>query len=597
MAVVASLNILMKADVGHATRGIDNFAKRYKRMGDDMKRIGRDITESVMTPLERLRSEQEKLREVYNKGYITTQTYGRALKELQKEYDDIAKSAREAASASDSFSKSQGGFSLLTGREGGGGVAKDITKGLFGKSFIKGGIAGFLTSALMPKLSSAIEDTVTSGLDSIIGTITGTSGLSGAMDRIRVGWGSYNAALDKHAKDFAVVAAMQQRGRQALENLTKQSREWEATKKELFKSTGMSSEVEQGVRLREAFTKERDRLTKEREQILKGGVSMFEDPLTGIDYNKASQMFHDALDENQRMVRGLNKKIQMITGDIDKVFARQMKDRARAGRLESERQLRGFGLTDTERTVQELEKQLARVAQLEAAAVAKAKDRFTASNVDLGAADIRQQIQNIKHLEALEREKKIKDALKQLENARLQVEQDRYAVILKEFEALGATTAEMEKARQIVEATRKADERKAKEEKAQREQERVEQKRQDTARSLIESAMSPLERYQKAIADIESLRGMPGITEDILANAKFEELKKLQSTLESSDPNRRARTVEFGTSEAYRRQLDRDSPQLKTEKEILAEAKKQTDIQRQQLQHFQQTGEVVFSIP
>src|SRR5690606_32337302 len=101
MAVVASLNILMKADVGHATRGIDNFAKRYKRMGDDMKRIGRDITESVMTPLERLRAEQEKLREVYNKGHITTQTYGRALRELQKEYDDIAKSAREAASASD----------------------------------------------------------------------------------------------------------------------------------------------------------------------------------------------------------------------------------------------------------------------------------------------------------------------------------------------------------------------------------------------------------------------------------------------------------------------------------------------------------------
>lgn len=115
---------------------------------------------------------------------------------------------------------------------------------------------------------------------------------------------------------------------------------------------------------------------------------------------------------------------------------------------------------------------------------------------------------------------------------------------------------------------------------------------QDKAASVLESVMTPLEKFDKTMADLEALKNLGAINPDTFARASAQALNQLNSATSSNAPTQRASLIERGTAEAFKAERQgKDSP-AKTQKEILDQAKKQTRLQEQQLKAFQEGGPV-----
>lgn len=111
------------------------------------------------------------------------------------------------------------------------------------------------------------------------------------------------------------------------------------------------------------------------------------------------------------------------------------------------------------------------------------------------------------------------------------------------------------------------------------------------ATDLVNDLKTPLQKFDDKIGMLQGLKMAGLITPDQFDAAKLKELKDLQSTL--PDMNRRASVQEFGTQAAFASQLGSQTPS--TEKEILATAKRQEQLLRDQLKAFQ-AGGVVFAL-
>lgn len=113
----------------------------------------------------------------------------------------------------------------------------------------------------------------------------------------------------------------------------------------------------------------------------------------------------------------------------------------------------------------------------------------------------------------------------------------------------------------------------------------------DQAKSVMESTMTPLENYEKAISDLTALKTVGAIDENTFARAQAAELNKLdKATNQSASQNKNA-ALERGTAAAFAAEREKDSP-VKTQKEILEQAKQQTTLQQQQLEAFKEGGAV-----
>lgn len=162
--------------------------------------------------------------------------------------------------------------------------------------------------------------------------------------------------------------------------------------------------------------------------------------------------------------------------------------------------------------------------------------------------------------------------------SRFQITKEEYATALRNLEAVERMTAAQKE--------REASARKAAE---------MQKQQSDAVKRIRDSQESPLDRYLKTVQELRSLFFSGKISQDELVSARVKALQELNGTLPQADPNRRAKAIEFGTAEAFSAQRRGDTPQHKTEKEILAEAQKQTEFQKQLVANFKASG--VVTIP
>lgn len=113
--------------------------------------------------------------------------------------------------------------------------------------------------------------------------------------------------------------------------------------------------------------------------------------------------------------------------------------------------------------------------------------------------------------------------------------------------------------------------------------------RQQRAEAIRKDIQSPLEAFEEKMRMIQGALDFGDISQEQFDAAKAKELAALNSSL--PDSNRRAGLVEFGSQAAFAAMAD--TPMHKTEKEILAEAEKQTELQKQMVEKFANTGVVV----
>ncbi len=109
-----------------------------------------------------------------------------------------------------------------------------------------------------------------------------------------------------------------------------------------------------------------------------------------------------------------------------------------------------------------------------------------------------------------------------------------------------------------------------------------------------EDNLTPLKKYEETLAKLQAMQLTGKITPDEFVNAKITALKELGNAI-TPDPNRRASLQEFGTQAAFTSQLGGDPK--RTEKEILASAKRQEELQKKAIAAFKERGEVVFNVP
>lgn len=111
--------------------------------------------------------------------------------------------------------------------------------------------------------------------------------------------------------------------------------------------------------------------------------------------------------------------------------------------------------------------------------------------------------------------------------------------------------------------------------------------------SVTSSLTTPLDDYFKRLGDIDAALKNNKITQDQANRAEFQAVQALADASGPSAP-RTVQAREFGSSAAFSAQ--REGPQVKLLKDLVEEQKKLREIQQQQLEHFQRTGEVVVSI-
>ena len=110
----------------------------------------------------------------------------------------------------------------------------------------------------------------------------------------------------------------------------------------------------------------------------------------------------------------------------------------------------------------------------------------------------------------------------------------------------------------------------------------------DKAKGIIESTKSPAEVFQKKLDDLTMLKSVGAIDEKTFQRARMSEFSAMAGKM--PDPNRKAAALEFGTAADF---SARNADQRQTtEKDILAELKRQTTIQDLQLKAFAEGGVV-----
>lgn len=116
----------------------------------------------------------------------------------------------------------------------------------------------------------------------------------------------------------------------------------------------------------------------------------------------------------------------------------------------------------------------------------------------------------------------------------------------------------------------------------------------DKAAGVIDSVMTPLEKFDKTMADLEALNNVGAFKDapEAFARAQAKALSELDQATSQSGTSGRASIIERGTAEAFKAEREgRDSP-AKTQKQILDQAKRQTALQEQQLAAFKEGGAV-----
>lgn len=549
MAVVASLNIILKADVSNVIRNTTAGRKAFQRYGDDMKRLGREITADLMTPMERMAAQEKQLQQLMMKGYITHQTYSRGLDQIKKEYDSASQSARRASASFDKANQSAGGFSLLTGR-GTGEIGKDALKKALGGNFIKGGVAGMAVSIVAPKLVGRIQEGVESGLNTIAGFLTGTGSVNQALDKIAFGWKGYGEALKQHNQVQNRLNAQAASANAAMSKILSASREFEKSRMKVFDTSTDSAEVRQGTGLLGMLEAERANTLKRRNALQRGGSGAFVDELAGVGSAAAFEKWIDAVNSETIRLHALDKKIKQTEKDIEAVRAQQSRKIAQDILKESEARLGAFGKTEDQTRLAELEKQYRDLIAKE-----KAAGRFSeAEHERAGSKELRRAIELEKELQSLEAQRQEEERLKKIEEERKKLAMQR----------------------------RKEQERLA----AQREKEL-----QDLTSRIVDEQKTPLDRFFDRMNELRTVADR--LTESQSAAARQSALRQLASTLGLGGSRRNA-AIEFGTSAAFSAQ--RDNPIALSQKQLVDFARRQLGVQERLLAHFEESGEVVVGI-
>jgi hypothetical protein len=117
----------------------------------------------------------------------------------------------------------------------------------------------------------------------------------------------------------------------------------------------------------------------------------------------------------------------------------------------------------------------------------------------------------------------------------------------------------------------------------------------ERAASAIDSVASPLEKFEKAMADLEALKNVGAIDEQTFLRAQMEQLNQLDQANGTNAQEQRIVGVERGSAEAFRRERGKDTPEHKTQKQILDEAKRQSKLQEDQLKALKENGTVTAS--
>lgn len=586
MAVVASLNIILKADVSNVIRNTTAGRKAFQRYGEDMKRLGRDITADLMTPLERMAVQEKKLQQLMAQGYISHQTYSRGLSHLKKEYDEVDRSAKRAAGSIGAASGATGGFNPLTGKSGG--LGKHLVGKTLGSGFVKGGVAGVAISAVMPDVMAGIQERVQGGLNTIIGSLTGTADINQAMEKIAFGWAGYHKALTEHNAKQAAINVRTNAANAAMDKIFESSKSFEKTRQGVFRKGSASSEAMEGMDLVALLQKERTNTVSRRKSIAGGGVDQFIDPLAGVNFNTAVERYLSAVENETIKLRNLDAKIARTQQQITAIQAKQSRDKTADMQKEAEAQEKAFGKTEAEAKMISLQEQRSKILEQQANAFNSGRG---AQNFGLGAID--KAIAAEQRLNAMEKEQKIQEKLKAIENSRLTEEQDRYAVMLKELETLGASAAEMQKGQKMVADIRRMEKQDEAKKEAKRKADESNRKQQNLLEQIVEDARTPWDKFFERLDDIDALAAKGKLPKELAARAELDATKQLASQF-GLDKKGKAAALEFGTREAFSAQ--RDNPLVLTQKQIVDIARQQLAVQGKLLNHFEQTGEVVVGI-
>jgi hypothetical protein len=120
--------------LGLSEEATNRLGAGMRRVSDGMSEIGREVArifEATRTPSERLAKEIERLNELVQAGHLDWDTYGRAVKKAQQDFDDASASGNQLASTlSSSFSNMFQG--LISGTQSAGQAISGLLKQLAG---------------------------------------------------------------------------------------------------------------------------------------------------------------------------------------------------------------------------------------------------------------------------------------------------------------------------------------------------------------------------------------------------------------------------------------------------------------------------------